>query len=721
MTNLYLDIESYSSVPIVYGAHAYAEKAEILLISYQVGDDPITVVDLTDPDKIGAKGAAWFGFLSWVKLADPIVMHNGANFDRIVLKHALGIDIPVERIHDTMVQALSHGLPGGLGVLCDIYKLPADQAKDKEGRKYINLFCKPTKEGKRNGRETHPKEWAGFIEYAKRDISSMRELYRKLPRWNYPDDVREHDLWRLDQQINDRGFAVDTELATKAICAVTQRQSALATETQTLTRNEVGSATQRDAMLKHILGTYGIELPDLTRSTLERRITDPDLPEPLRELLSVRLQATTSSTAKYKSLINGVSSDGRLRGTLQFCGASRTGRWSGRTFQPQNLPRPNLRPDVIEQGIRSFKASCADLLFDNVMEVASNCIRGCIVAPDARKLVVSDLSNIEGRVAAWLAGERWKLDAFRAYDTFKLDGNGNKIPDPKNKPGKKVEYLREGPDLYKLAYSRAFQIPHEEVTENQRQIGKVMELMLQYGGGVGAFLTGAAGYNIDLDAMAESAWDSVPENFRWDAAQWLYSDSNKQGNYGLKEQTFIVCDSLKRMWREAQPSIVQMWSRLEDTARHILRDNRVNMLGIGMGGPGTFYFSRDGAWLRIILPSGRSLCYASPNVDANGKITYMGIDQYSRKWVRISTYGGKLFENIVQAVARDVMAFGMVRAEAQGYQIVLTVHDELITETPNTSDFNANGLSAQMRCRSLWAEGLPLAATGYESKRYRKE
>lgn len=688
MTTLYLDLESYCTVPIENGTYAYVEKAEVMLVPYAWGDGPVHVADMS---VLPGTPVRWKDILrDMVEGADIIVMHNGGNFDRNVLKYAMGIDIPPERIHDTMVIALAHGLPGGLGPLCELYKIPTDLAKDKEGRRYIHLFCKPTKEGKRNDRHTHPKEWEGFVKYAGKDISAMRELYRKIPRWNYPVLKDEFDLWCLDQRINDRGFRVDVELAHAAIQAVGEAQDKLSKRTQKLTNDEVSSTRQRNETLKHILKAYGVDLPDLTMSTVERRLNDPELPLELKELLMIRLQASTSSTAKYKSLVKGVSRDGRLRGTLQYCGASRTGRWSGRTFQPQNLPRPALSQPDIDFGIGCLKRGIADLAFRDVMQVASSCIRGAIVAPDSRKLVVCDLSNIEGRVAAWLAGERWKLDAFRAFD----EGNGE--------------------DLYKLAYARAFRVDAGSVTKEQRQVGKVMELMLQYQGGVGAFITGAASYGIDLDRMAEAALPSIPADVKGAARAWLHSEHNKQGDYGLSERAFVACDSLKRMWRAAQPNIEGCWEAINNAAKNAILNAEFSIV-CGC------IFRRDGSWFRIILPSGRSLCYASPQIESDGRISYMGINQYSRKWSKIYTYGGKLFENITQAVARDVMAHGMAEAEKWGYQVVLTVHDELLTETPDDRQYGAKELAALVASSPTWAQGLPLAAAGYESTRYKKE
>lgn len=687
---IYCDSETYSPVPITNGPHAYAEKAEVMLFAYAVGDGPVHCLDLTAP------GAA--ATLEKLKKAfqDPdtwTVWHN-SGFDRTVIRHALGIELPLERVHDTMVQALAHGLPGSLDTLGEIFRLDVDSRKLKVGRELINLFCKPqARTGKRNDRFTHPEKWTQFIEYAKQDIKAMRVLKDKMPMWNYTG--RERELWELDQRINDRGFAVDLELADGAIAAVEREQKRLAKRTKDVTNGNVERATQRAEMLKHILAEYGVNLPDLTGATIERRMQDPDLPLELKELLSLRQQASTTSTSKYKTLAKAASTDGRLRGSLQFCGASRTGRWAGRLFQPQNLPRPKLKQKAIEAAIADIKAGVVDFTHDNVMEAISACVRGCIHAPHGKKLVVSDLSNIEGRMAAWLAGETWKLKAFADYD-------------------KGV-----GADLYRVAYAKAFQIPVEQVDGGaekgpHRQIGKVMELMLQYEGGVGAFLTGAASYNIDLDAMATTAWPNIPDYIKSEANSfWGYSLINKR-TLGLAEKTFVVCDSLKRMWREAHPAISSYWKELEDAAIKAIAN------------PGVVITCRKlklvkkGAWLRIILPSGRSLCYAGAQV-AEGKISYMGINQYSRKWERTKTYGGKLFENVTQAASRDVMGENMPIIEAEGYLIILSVHDELLTEAPSLPEFSDERLSALLSTNPQWAPDLPLAAGGFEAINYRKD
>ncbi len=553
------------------------------------------------------------------------------------------------------------------------------------------LFCKPRPKNSKLRRatsKTHPVEWQRFVAYAGLDIEAMREVYKRLPKWNY--QGAELALWHRDQQINDRGVCMDVQFAQAAIEAVDLEQKQLAKRTQVMTDGEVQAATQRDAMIMHIVESYGVDLPDMQRSTLERRIADPDLPSPVKELLAIRLQASTTSTSKYKSLMKGISSDGRLRGTLQFCGASRTGRWAGRLFQPQNLPRPTLEQERIDEGIEALKSGCADLLFDNVMELTSSALRGCIMAPAGKKLVVSDLSNIEGRKLAWLAGEAWKLDAFRRYD----EGTG--------------------PDLYKLAYARAFNISHEDVTKYQRQIGKVMELGLGFGGGVAAFLTFALVYGLDLEELATAALPNIPRDVQREAKSWYDESVKRKATYGLTERVFIACDSLKRLWRRAHPETCDFWFQLERTVRAAIATPKKTLYC------GYMKVRRDGAWLRIQLPSGRALCYPSPSIE-KGNITYMGINSYSRKWQRLKTYGGKLVENVTQAAARDVLAGNMPLIENAGYSIVLTVHDEVICEAPDSDNYTDAALSSLLSTNPTWAPDIPLNAGGFEALHYRKE
>ena len=688
MEVLYADTETFSSIPIKNGHYKYSEDVEIMLFAYAFNDEDVRVVDLTAGETLPDKVVEALTNPYYTK-----VFHN-SGFDRTVIRAGLDIDIPVSQIHDTMIQALAHGLPGALGTLCEVMSVPLEDAKQATGKNLINLFCSPCPKNwkiDRATKETHPEEWDAFVEYADRDIRAMRVLHKKLPIWNYSGFERE--LWELDQKINDRGFAVDVDLADAAIDTIRVRQKILSKRTYNMTLGDVERTTQRDKLIDHIAKYYGIDFDNLRKATVEKALDDPDIPQPLKELLVVRLQASTTSTSKYAALIRSACRDGRLRGTLQFDGASRTRRWAGRLFQPQNLPRPTHDQDEIDFAIEAIKLRCLAILEpEDVMGLVSSSVRGCIIPTEGKKLVVSDLSNIEGRKGAWFANEDWKLDAFAAYD------------------------LGTGHDLYKLAYAKAFGIAPEDVTKDQRQIGKVLELSMQYGGGVGAFLTFAVAYGIDLDELGALVWPNVSTRIRQEAEDFYYWQKKQRRNmFGLTKETFMACDALKRLWREAHPNITSLWKELEEAARSaILQPGRVFTAR-------RVKFIRKGAWLRCILPSGAALCYPSPRVGDQGEISYMGMCQYTRKWKRLKTYGGKLLENICQSSARDVMAWRMPAIEAAGYEILLTVHDELITEADDYPEYNEKTLSELLSEQPVWCRDLPLAASGFEGYRYRKD
>jgi len=682
---LYWDIETFSEVPINDGAHRYAENAEVLLFAWAVDDGPVQCWDVAS-DKHRPRE-----LIEAIVKADEYWGHNSSGFDRPVLRKALPAvfqHFKEERHRDTMVQALCHGLPGSLGTLCDIFRLGTDVAKDKRGKQLIRMFCMPqpaNQKLRRKTRETHPAEWAEFIEYAKSDITSMRILHQKMPKWNYPNHEFELQLWQLDQRINSEGIYVDIDLAKTAIEAVDTEQASLAARTHDATDGVVSSATQRDALLKFILAEHGVSLPDMRADTLERRLTDASLPDGVRELIGLRLMASTSSVSKFKRVIRCTSSDGYLRGVIQFSGAGRTGRDAGRLFQPQNLLRPTLETDEIETGIEAIKAGCADLVTDNVMELCANAMRGVIIAPPGKKIVDVDLSNIEGRVLAWLAGEEWKLQAFRDFD-------------------KGI-----GPDLYIASYARTFRVSLEEA---KRQIGKVLELSMGFQGGVGAFVTFAAAFSIDLEALDGGAipadvWAEA-ENFH----EWALEQ--KRPTFGLSKKAFMTCDSLKRLWRRAHPGIESLWKAVENACVEAVNNEGENFIA------GKCAATRRGNWLRIVLPSGRALSYPAPRVE-DGKISFMGLNQYSRKWSRISTYGGKITENMTQAVARDVFKSCYPRVIDAGYSPRLPIHDELICYAPDGLLYGPEHLSSLMAQTPAWAPGLPLAAAGFEAKRYRKD
>lgn len=387
MIELFLDTETFSATPIKHGTYRYAENAEVMIATYAINDGPVEDIDFTRRDP-----ADVLRLRNLVSNADVIICHN-TMFDRNVLRLGnLKIEVPIEKFRCSMVKALLHGLPGGLDKLCDILGVPTDLAKHKTGRALIHLFCKPTpfkhaspranyptvkawkeaiEEAKKNWqgratRETHPVQWAQFIEYARADIPAMREVWRRLPSWNYGETgagALERDLWHLDQKINDRGVCIDLPLVHAAIRATNDEQARLKSRVVAHTDGYVEAATQRDRMLEFIFTEYGVGLTDLTKSTVAKLIEKEGTPPELVELLQLRAQASQTSTAKYNAFARGTSADGRLRGMLQFSGAARTRRDAGRTVQLQNLPSRGLLPQSqIEIGIEALLAGCEDLL-----------------------------------------------------------------------------------------------------------------------------------------------------------------------------------------------------------------------------------------------------------------------------------------------------------------------------------------------------------------------
>lgn len=698
MNTLYLDLETYSEIDLyTCGGYRYAEACEIMLWGYALDDGPVGVWDLTAgghmPPDLG----------SYLYTADTLCAHN-SQFDRVVLRRSTfgwqyNFDIP--RWRDTMIRAYAHGLPGSLDALCDIFKLDGAEAKQKTGRQLVNLFCKPQKIGqvRRRTRETNPAEWEDFKEYLRHDILSMRRLDKILPTWN--DTKAERDLWHLDQVINDLGVKVDKDLASAALIAVAKEKAQKDLQTQLATDDVVSSATKRDQLLQHILQEYGIVLPDMKEATLLRRFEDPTLPDGVKTLIGLRLDSCGMSTKKYDRMLHAACADGRIKGMTQFCGAARTGRDGGRIVQLQNLPRPTHKNYVIDAAIADVKnggmldaieSGCADVLYGGAISVLTSAIRGALVPAGGKKFVVSDLSAIEDRTLAWVAEEEWKVQAYRG-----IDAGTNPF------------------DLYKLTYATMFGVAPETVGKAERQLGKTLSLACGYGGSVGAFVTFANINHIDLSELHLAARPNIPGHV-WDAAARYYEKAKEQGKtLGLIKEVFCTCDSLKRMWREANPYIEQFWNEIDNAVRAVLQGDArfvsVNSIAV----------DKQGVWLRIQLPSGRFLCYPSAKL-SDGKIEYLGMNQYSKKWGWVRSYGAKFVENIVQAIARDILLqHAMPIADRAGYSVVVRVHDELICETPDTAEFTHQGLSKILSITPAWAPGLPLAAAGFEAYRYRKD
>ena len=672
---LYLDTETFSATDIrSAGSYKYMEDPafEILLLPFAWDDGPVEVLDLTDPNDCEALQDIISG------LKDPEVIkvaHNSA-FERRAYHRAFKFYQPPEQWVDTMILCAMNGLPMSLESAGEALGL--EEQKIKEGTALINYFCKPCKPTIANGGRTRnlphhaPDKWERFTEYAKRDVEVTRTIYKMLRHFPVPDFERE--LWAADARINERGVMVDTELAEAAIAVDDAFTKEHTEEMQKLTGLDNPKSV---AQLKEWLATVGIDCESLNKETvgdMKKTATDPTT----KRVLELRQLLGKTSTTKYKAMTNAACSDNRVRGLLQYYGAGRTGRWAGRLVQVQNLPQNHLDDiGTVRELVRQRDLDTLEMCYDSVPDVLSQLIRTAFIAKDGHTFLVADYSAIEARVIAYLAGEQWRMDVFA-----------------------------KGGDIYCSSASQMFKVPVEKhgINGHLRQKGKVAELACGYGGGVAA-----------LKAFG----------------------AEKMGLTEGEMQDIVT------QWRLASPTIPRLWRRIEDAARAALenpgrrcavlrkyqdleRARRNEALTGGRGYSQEFLaggtvctFWRDKDALRCKLPSGRILTYWQARLDNENKICFMGQNQTTRKWERTDTWGGKLVENVVQAFARDGLAVALLRLEKAGYEIVFSVHDEIVAEAPEGSRWED---MAEIMGRPIeWAPGLILRADGYQTKFYMKD
>lgn len=688
---LYCDLETFSAKDIRAGSHAYAAdpSAEVLLWGYAIDDAPAKVWDVT----AGPMPEELRQALDEVARKERRhVWQNGVMFDRVFLSYVMPeIELPMETLDDTMVMAYQAGLPGSLKELCQVFHLSADKAKDADGSRLIQIFCKPlpsTWKLDRATSKTHPEEWAKFVNYCRLDIESMREVYKKLPAFNRT--AKERELQVLDATINMRGIGVDVKFAEAAIATAERAKKDIDKQVFKLTDGRVVTAGQRDALIQFFLDKYGWQLKDMRKSELEKRMEDPDIPAEMKELIGLRLMGTKTSVQKYKRVVQGAV-DGRLRGCMQFRGASRTGRVSGRTFQPQNLPRPLIKSqEEIEQIIEDTKLGILEICYEDVSVPLSSAIRSVIVPAAGNRLCVADFSNVEGRVLAWLAGEEWKLEAFREFDTLQTKDGGWALPYRDGwfqewAVNEKGDFIHKGHDLYKLTYARTFGIKPEEVTKDQRQMGKVLELALGYQGGPGAFATFAMNFGMDLDDLAKTTEATIEESYWIESMGMLKWAKEKKLIRGMSQKAWVACNAIKSAWRKANSEIESFWYSLAKACQSAIKAKGVAFSA------GRIVCRVSGNYLLMRLPSGRYLVYPAPRLPEEGEMcdfSFMGVNQYTKKWERIPTYSGKLAENSVQGAACDLLLEAGPRLEAAGYHIVMSVHDEYITEIKDDNTRN---------------------------------
>jgi DNA polymerase bacteriophage-type len=698
MRSLHCDIESRSPVDLrKTGAYVYFDHpdTDLWCLAYAFDDEPVQLWTPGEPcpediaEHIEAKGR--------------LVAHN-ASFERLAFIKILGprYGWPVPKLtqwYCTMAMALAQALPAGLEDACAVTQTAIQ--KDAKGGRVMKQMAKPRRP--RKGEPADALLWWDdatrldtLYKYCMTDVEAERLLEKKLR----PLSDFEQSIWWLDQEINDRGVAVDIELCEAALRIVDEQRERLDREMRQITNGEVagtGAVNQIKAFLRDIEDLDVGE--SLAKDTVVELLIRDDISPRARRVLELRQEGSKTSVAKIDALLNGTQSDGRSRGLLQYHAAS-TGRWGGRRFQPQNIKRPVI--EDVNSAIEIVRTGSLDLveaMYGNALGVVGDCLRGMVIAPKGRKLLAADYSNIEGRVLAWLAGEQWKLEAFQLFDQGK------------------------GPDLYKLAYAKAFGMDPDDVDKSQRQVGKVLELSMGYQSGPGAFQVMATGYGVKIGEQ----WDFLKGGASQQILDRVKRGWESRGKMsGMDGRTWCAAELLKTLWRDAHPATVRLWRALEDAALAAVKTGEEYEVG-------KIRFRKKGSFLFMELPSGRELSYAFPKVDKmatpwrdeNDEIVYKdtlyfkGVDSVTRQWKVQTTYGGSLVENACQAVARDVLADALIALEAWGYQTVLTVHDEIVAESSERSG-TAEHFSELMTVLPDWADGLPLVAEGYEDRRYRK-
>ena len=657
LEHLSIDIETFSSVDIrKSGVYKYTQSPDFQILLFAYSYDS-KPVEIVD-----------------LAQGEKIPLHIfEALADRDVIKHAYNATFewyclskffytPIEQWRCTMLHGLYCGYTAGLAATAIALGLPDDKKKMGIGSALIKTFCVPTKPTAKNGQRTRthpqhePEKWQLFKNYCIQDVVTEMEVEKRL--LSFPVPEQEQNLWVLDQKINAYGVAVDQDLIYGALhCDEIITGELMAEAIRLSGLNNPKSVKQ---LSEWLTVETGEEITDLTKSNVKELIKTVDS-ETAKRMLEIRQEISKTSTKKYVAMRELVGEDGRVRGLLQFYGANRTGRWAGRLVQVQNLPRNYLETLAHARDcVKAKKVDALKLIYGNIPDTLSQLIRTAFVPSPGCLFVVSDFSAIEARVIAWLAGEQWRLDVFATH-------------------GK----------IYEASASQMFGVPLELIKKGNpeydlRQKGKVAELALGY--------QGASGALIQMGAL----------------------------NMGLTEDDL---PDIVRRWRSANKRIVDLWYALENAALAVMNEGHpVGVKNLILAREADYNNGQD--FLTITLPSGRKLFYAKPFLSKNdwGKesVAYKGINQDTKKWETVNTYGGKLVENVVQAIARDCLATTLINLHNAGYQTTFHVHDEVIVETPIGYSYLEDIINI-MGQPIPWAPGLLLTADGYEADFYRKD
>lgn len=669
--HLSIDLETYSTVSIgAAGSYRYIldPSFEILLFAYSLDGMPVEVIDVASGQVIPL----------WLKnaLKNSLYIKHAYNaaFEWFALSKYLGW-LPPDQWRDTMLHALYCGYPASLDAAGRAMGLPEDKKKLTTGKALIRYFCVPCKPSNANGNRTRnlpkhdPAKWKLFKEYNGQDVVTEMEIDRRLSAFPVPAFVQKQ--WEIDLTMNARGVAADMEMVSGALVIGATVKSQLMAEARQLSGLDNPNSIKQLARWLTEATDSDAEITSVTKETVATMLKQPQ-PANVQRMLEIRQELGKTSTKKYDALETCIADDGRVRGLLQFYGANRTGRWAGRLVQVQNLPRTYTHPlPPARQLVKDRNIDGLRLMYGSINDTLSQLIRTAFVATPGNVLIDADFSAIEARVISWLAGQEWRLEVFRTH-------------------GK----------IYEASASQMFHVPIEKIKKGNpeyalRQRGKVAELALGYQGGVSAMRRMDTGHNLD---------DLSDDEVKGIVDRWRETNSRIRDLWNIVDSaavTVITNGGAQTIRSETTDAVITLACELDVIT-------------------GTRYMT-------ILLPSGRKLYYPSPEIGVNRwgnpSVSYMGQNQTTKRWERVETYGGKLVENIVQAIARDCLAIAIENLEAQGLHVVFHIHDEVVIDTPAWADNDTmlDTVTKIMTKPIPWAQALPLNADGWVDKFFKKD
>lgn len=669
--HLSIDLETYSEVSIgKAGSYRYIldPSFEILLFAYSLDGMPVEVIDVASGQIIPL----------WLKnaLKNPLYIKHAYNaaFEWFALSKYLGW-LPPDQWRDTMLHALYCGYPASLDAAGKAMGLPENKKKLTTGKALIRYFCVPCKPSNANGNRTRnlpkhdPDKWKLFKEYNGQDVVTEMEIDHRLSAFPVPAFVQKQ--WETDLQMNARGVAADMELVRGALVIGAIVKSRLMTEARQLSGLDNPNSIRQLAQWLTDATDSDAEITSVTKETVATMLKQPQ-PANVQRMLEIRQELGKTSTKKYDALETCIADDGRVRGLLQFYGANRTGRWAGRLVQVQNLPRTYTHPlPPARQLVKDRNIDGLRMMYGSINDTLSQLIRTAFVATPGNVLIDADFSAIEARVISWLAGQEWRLEVFRTH-------------------GK----------IYEASASQMFHVPIEKIKKGNpeyalRQRGKVAELALGYQGGVSAMRRMDVGHNLD---------DLSDDEVKGIVDRWRETNSMIRDLWNIVDSaaiTVITNGGAQTIRSETTDAIITLACELDVIT-------------------GTRYMT-------ILLPSGRKLYYPSPEIGVNRwgnpSVSYTGQNQTTKRWEKVETYGGKLVENIVQAIARDCLAIAIENLEAQGLHVVFHIHDEVVIDTPAWADEDTmlETVTKIMTKPIPWAQMLPLNADGWVDKFFKKD